>query len=410
MNTAADVIAGKALSSCERGDVLAFLAALPPDSCNLAFFSPPYSNCRLYLEDGEDLGIARDAEEWARWMKDVFVACLRVCTGLVACVCDDQTKAYRYGCAPYLLMADLHRAGVCLRRPCIYRRVGIPGSGGPDYLRSDYEPIICATRGGRLPWADPTACGHPPRWAPGGAMSHRLADGARVNQWGGRPRSASRGVDGVLRPHVRPSHVVAPPAGAQAEGLFVPVEPPAPCVSPHGVARDGKAHGGRRGHGAKRGEETPAAVKRGATSGYANGDTRDDGVYRPPALANPGTVIHRTYTAEEVADLLGEPADVVDCVVGGGRMGNALASRNEAPFPQELATFFVLTFCPAGGVVLDPFSGSGTVGAVALRHGRRFVGADLRASQVELTRRRLAGETPSLFGAAGEAPCPGAPE
>jgi DNA modification methylase len=405
MNTAAEVIAGKALSSCERGDVLDFLAALPPDACDLVFCSPPYSNCRLYLENGQDLRIARDAEEWAAWMKDVFVACLRVCTGLVAAVCDDQTKGYRYGCAPYLLMADLHRAGVCLRRPCIYRRVGIPGSGGPDYLRSDYEPIVCATRGGKLPWADPTACGHPPRWAPGGAMRHRLTDGTRRNAWGmngstsrrnaaGEQEVQAAGASGRRKPRAK--------AAAPGEGLFGPVEPPAPCVSPHGCARAGKAIGARMAHGKKRGEETSAGAKQG-TPRRPNGD-RQLQPYEPPVLANPGNVVQQTYTAEEVADLLGEPSDVADCVAGGGAMGSRLVHQNEAGFPEELATFFILTFCPPGGVVLDPFAGSGTTLSVAVRHGRRAIGCDLRESQVALSRRRLAGETPSLFGAAGAAP------
>ena len=30
-----------------------------------------------------------------------------------------------------------------------------------------------------------------------------------------------------------------------------------------------------------------------------------------------------------------------------------------------------------GDIVLDPFCGSGTTGAVALRHGRRFIGIDM---------------------------------
>jgi DNA modification methylase len=84
---------------------------------------------------------------------------------------------------------------------------------------------------------------------------------------------------------------------------------------------------------------------------------------------------------------------VIDCgAVGGGNMGSALCHENEAPFPESLAEFFVRSFCRPGGLVCDPFSGSGTTGAVAVRHGRRFVGCDLRASQVELTRRRIAGE------------------
>jgi len=38
--------------------------------------------------------------------------------------------------------------------------------------------------------------------------------------------------------------------------------------------------------------------------------------------------------------------------------------------------------------VLDPFSGSGTTLAVALKNGRRAIASDLRFSQVELTVRR----------------------
>jgi DNA modification methylase len=105
--------------------------------------------------------------------------------------------------------------------------------------------------------------------------------------------------------------------------------------------------------------------------------------YKPPKLANPGNVID--CAAEEEAGL------VVNCgAVGGGRMGSPLAHKNEAPFPEKLVDFFVRSFCPPGGLALDPFCGSGTTLAVAVRHGRRAFGCDLRASQVELTRRRLA--------------------
>jgi DNA modification methylase len=41
--------------------------------------------------------------------------------------------------------------------------------------------------------------------------------------------------------------------------------------------------------------------------------------------------------------------------------------------------------------VLDPFAGSGTVGVVALRHGRRFLGCELNAEYVALARKRIAG-------------------
>jgi len=41
--------------------------------------------------------------------------------------------------------------------------------------------------------------------------------------------------------------------------------------------------------------------------------------------------------------------------------------------------------------VLDPFAGSGTVGVVALRHGRRFIGCELNAEYAQMARRRVAG-------------------
>ena len=74
--------------------------------------------------------------------------------------------------------------------------------------------------------------------------------------------------------------------------------------------------------------------------------------------------------------------------VGGGFMGSKLAHENEAPFPESLAEFFVLSFCPPGGWCLDPFSGSGTTSAVCRRFGRNCVGIDIRQSQIELSRRR----------------------
>ena len=104
--------------------------------------------------------------------------------------------------------------------------------------------------------------------------------------------------------------------------------------------------------------------------------------YRPPKICNPGNII--------------------DCgAAGGGNIGSDLAHENEAPFPEALAEFFIRSFCPPGGTVLDPFSGSGTTAAVALRWGRRAIAIDLRKSQVELTRKRIAkaeAELPLLEG------------
>lgn len=67
-----------------------------------------------------------------------------------------------------------------------------------------------------------------------------------------------------------------------------------------------------------------------------------------------------------------------------------------ATMPPALAERCVRAGCKPGGTVLDPFSGSGTTGLAAARHGRRYVGIDLNREYLDLSlRTRLA--QPSLI-------------
>ena len=61
-----------------------------------------------------------------------------------------------------------------------------------------------------------------------------------------------------------------------------------------------------------------------------------------------------------------------------------------AVFPEQLVETCVLAGAPQGGMVLDPFLGSGTTALVARRLGRHFVGIDCNPSYCEIARRRLA--------------------
>jgi len=307
-----------------QGDCLEVMAGWPEKSVDLVFGSPPYEDCRTYGIDFDLTG-----EDWVAWMVEVVRESLRICRGLVAYVVEGKTRDFAYSATPILLMADLKRAGITLRKPPIYHRIGIPGTGGPDWFRNDYEFCVCCTNGGKLPWSDNTACGHPPKWAPGGEMSHRLTDGTRRNQWGGSPGAAETTPKngGFHSSKPRPSHHIQTKTMARADGSM--------------------------------------EMQR----------------YVPPVLANPGNVI--------------------TCKVGGGLMGSPLAHKNEAPFAETLAERFVLSFCPPGGIVLDPFSGSGTTAAVAKKYGRNYIGIDVRLSQVELGAIRLRNTEAPLFAPEG---------
>lgn len=61
-----------------------------------------------------------------------------------------------------------------------------------------------------------------------------------------------------------------------------------------------------------------------------------------------------------------------------------------AVFPEPLVETCIQAGCPAGGLVLDPFTGSGTVPLVARRLGRDYLGIDCVGEYCEMARRRLA--------------------
>lgn len=300
------------------GESLAIMRAMPADSIDLIISSPPYEKAREYGGGCETYA----GEDWVSWFIPYCWEAARVCRGLVAFVVEGQTRGFEYSATPFLLLADLKRFRRCndcgmgvggysedkaygktnyfklgkepridcanhrlkkafrIRKPPIYSRWGTPGSGGNDWLKNRWEPIISFTKEEirRLPWSDNTACGHPPKYGPGGNPSNRGA---------GDKRAAGR-------------------------------------------------------------------------------------KYIPPKLANPGNII--------------------DCgAAGGGNIGADEAHEGEAPFPEMIPEFFIKSFCEPGGLVFDPFLGSGTTAAVAAKLGRRFIGIDVRADQIEISRRRLAG-------------------
>jgi DNA modification methylase len=60
-----------------------------------------------------------------------------------------------------------------------------------------------------------------------------------------------------------------------------------------------------------------------------------------------------------------------------------------AVYPAELITPCILAGSAEGDTVLDPFSGSGTTGEVALTHGRNYVGVELNPEYAALSEKRI---------------------
>lgn len=62
--------------------------------------------------------------------------------------------------------------------------------------------------------------------------------------------------------------------------------------------------------------------------------------------------------------------------------------------PEALIARILNAATKPGDVVLDPFFGSGTTGAVARRHGRRFIGIEREAAYADAAQERIAAVTP----------------
>jgi len=72
-----------------------------------------------------------------------------------------------------------------------------------------------------------------------------------------------------------------------------------------------------------------------------------------------------------------------DCYAGSGK------GAHFATFPPELIRPCILAGSRRGGIVLDPFFGSGTTGIVAIEEGRDYIGIDIKPEYTEMARTRI---------------------
>ncbi len=78
------------------------------------------------------------------------------------------------------------------------------------------------------------------------------------------------------------------------------------------------------------------------------------------------------------------PGDVTDFWVISTKPG---AEKHYATFNTELITKPILAGCPKGGIVLDPFCGTGTTGVRAIELGRNFIGIDGKKEYCRIARK-----------------------
>lgn len=69
--------------------------------------------------------------------------------------------------------------------------------------------------------------------------------------------------------------------------------------------------------------------------------------------------------------------------------GTRLKHNHPATYPDKLPFDFIICFCEEGGIVLDPFIGSGTTALAAMALNRKFIGFDISEEYVKLAKQRI---------------------
>lgn len=76
--------------------------------------------------------------------------------------------------------------------------------------------------------------------------------------------------------------------------------------------------------------------------------------------------------------------------------------------PTDLMAYLCRLVTPPGGVVLDPFMGSGSTGKAAMREGFQFIGIEREPAYMEIAKARIEAEVARQAEAVGAADCVGA--
>lgn len=162
-----------------------------------------------------------------------------------------------------------------------------------------------------------------------------------------------------------------------------------------GAARNLK-HGNRDGEGwgmaDKPGELRDAGTGSAARFFYCAKASRAD---RNAGLVDPGPVHKHGVTLRQMENAV--------------RDGVATGNTHPTVKPTDLMAYLCRLVTPPGGVVLDPFMGSGSTSKAAMREGFRFIGCELEPEYLAIAEARIRHEIAAVAAAADAAEAAAAP-
>jgi DNA modification methylase len=322
------------------GDALAVLRALPDQCLDCCMTSPPYWGKRQY--DSGGIGLEPTAQQFIDELLAVLGEVHRVLgdRGSLWLNIGDSYEHKRLLGIPWrLAIAMMDRQGWILRNSVVWNKV----KGGPDNardkLRNVHENVFHFVKRARGYYYDVDAIRAPAKQA-------RVVGGAVIS---------ATGVHGVkYRRQIELSTVLSGDEKRAARQAL------------DGMLRDVEAGKIADFRMIIRGQQRATHSDDRSVSGRAR-ELHERGFYF--LRYHPGG---------------SKPSDVWDILPEDTQQ----RQLHFAPYPEDLCRIPILATCPPGGVVLDPFCGTGTTMLVARRLGRRSIGIDLSAEYLALARER----------------------
>ncbi len=322
-----------------HGNAAEVLSDLPSESVDCAMTSPPYWNKREYANGG--IGLERDYREYVRSLAEVFVQLKRVLkpTGSFWLNLGDSYQDKRLVGIPWRVAFDMtDNQGWILRNSVIWNKVKSGMDTARDRLGNVHEVLFHFAKQPRY-YYDVDAIRANPQKA-------KIVNGAVVS---------ATGVSGVrYRRQIELSTALSDEekrqAFAELDGMLVDLAA--------GRIADFRM--------IIRGQQRTTHSDSKNLSGRAK-ELRDKGFYflrYHPRGAKPA----------DVWDILPEDTQ--------GR------ESHFAPYPVDLCRIPILATCPPGGIVLDPFAGTGTTLFAAQTLDRKSVGIDIAREYLDMTLER----------------------
>lgn len=337
-----------------HGDSLAVLQQLPDASVDCCVTSPPYFGLRDYGEDGQ-YGLEASPAEYVETMRAVFAEVRRV-------LADDGTL--------WLNIGDSYSGS--------WGNQGRKAERGTQ--RPVNKPMMTPVHDGRYPTTGSNTGAVKPGAPPAKnlmGMPWRTAFALQDDGW------ILRNDIIWAKPNSMPESITDR-VSCKHEHLFMLSKSPRYWFDLDPI-REPLAFPEKTGH-TFGGNNPEISRTRGSTYKVSKRDSFARGTKEALTPGQSG-VQHRPDRPDVVAGspLGRNPGDVWTIPT------QPFTEAHFAVMPQLLAERAILAGCKPSGTVLDPFSGSGTTGLAAAKHGRKYVGIDLSSDYLDLSlRTRLA--------------------